>query len=256
MPYGTVPTQEGAPFMVRRDGDDYSAVEAGSVASSNSDEKTADGPDNHNEMVVCPYLFEDLDALLTRPSGSPTPLSRAAQVGSVGAGLACVAGTFCTPGLLDAWAANDPLLALALASLFVCSSVVAPLLLEEVRVAIRGAAGGGKLVQLGAGTTLIPVDRARVLQQPPSAKVVFIMIVLWTTLCGPFIYTGWGLQLPTQNRLTAAVFILCLPPLATILPAGPAALRTASTLIGARIRTVSQAAKAEAETDGQDVGPE
>ena len=52
MPYGTVPTQEGAPFMVRRDGDDYSAVEAGSVASSNSDEKTADGPDNHNEMVV------------------------------------------------------------------------------------------------------------------------------------------------------------------------------------------------------------
>jgi hypothetical protein len=63
---------------------------------------------------VCPFLFEDLDAMLTNEAdGSPTLFYYGCVAGCVALALACLAGTFATPGLPEAWAASDPLLGLA-----------------------------------------------------------------------------------------------------------------------------------------------
>ena len=250
--YGALPAQEDAPLVVKSiDSDDFSAVEP--VPSSAAAAADDDLGGLENEMMVCPYPFEDLDMLLTS-SGSPTLLFRAAQVNVVAIGLGFLAGTFFSPGVQDAWVAKDPLLALALGSLFVAFSVVMTLLMEEIRASVRGAAGGGKLAQLGAGTALIKAEEARAVQQLPSVKAVLkTWIVLGTMVCGPIIYGGWGLQSPAHNRLSALVCLLGVVTCQPIAKAGRPTLRVASLLIGARVQAVTRAAKAEAETRGQDV---
>jgi hypothetical protein len=65
-------------------------------------------------VVVCPFLFEDVDAMLTNEAdGSPTLFYYGCVAGCVALALAFLAGTFATPGLPVAWAAGDPLLGLA-----------------------------------------------------------------------------------------------------------------------------------------------
>ena len=209
------------------------------------------------KMVVCPYLFEGWDAMLTWScSGSPTLLFRAAQGSIIAWAWSCMAGTAVTPGVWDAKNAHDPLLALALASAFVSNAVVIPLLLEEVRVTISGTAGGGKLLQLGAGTEMIPADRAHNLQLPHLTKSYWGLVVCVTACYGPAIYTGLGLQSTMHNRLAAAAALLACVTAAPIVGLGYAALATASALIGARIQGITQAVMAEAETTAQDVNPQ
>ena len=73
--------------------------------------------------------------------------------------------------------------------------------------------------------------------------------------CGPLLYTGWGLQSPAQNRLTAAISFFYAITAVPLLPVGTVTLRTATALIGARIEAITQAAEVEAQTAGQDEPP-
>ena len=210
------------------------------------------------EMVVCPYLFDELDERLTQPNGSPTLCFRAAKAAVRIHRLAFLAGTCITPGLLDAWEARDPLLALGLGLLAVAFGVIIPRLYYEARSTIRGAAHhNGPLHQLGAGTALIPPDKEKTLRELPMPnplkdKMVWVAFILFV---GPVLYTGWGLQSsPVQNRLTAATFMAFL--IGKITKASTVTLRTATALIAARIQAISKAVRLEAKTAGQDVNPE
>eukprot|EP01043_Picozoa_sp_COSAG02_P084789 COSAG02_NODE_22559_length_748_cov_1.084746_1_plen_170_part_01 len=125
---------------------------------------TANSDDNdlvETTMVVCPFLFEELDAMLTRPDGAPTIYFHAVVATSVAMGLAMLTGTFCTPGLLHAWEASDPLLALGLVFFGIVCTVLLPLVLGDMRGTIHGATDGGLLLRLGAGNALIPTDKEK-----------------------------------------------------------------------------------------------
>jgi hypothetical protein len=269
--YGTVPANEDAP-LVRDDGassDEFSAVEAGSVTADSTaaacPTPMADDPfgaEKEGEpMVVCPYLFEELDVWLTQPgSNSPTLFFRAAQAACVAWGLALLAGTFATPGLQDAWEASDPLLALGLVLLFISIGVLVPLRLDELRTTIRGGpADNGRLTQLGAGSALIPSGKAKALRKLPmpagNPMMDFKNWVIPLLFCGPSLCTGWGLQSPAQNRFTAAIMFMKIIAAGPLRQVGPVTLRTATALIGARIEAITQAAEVEAQTAGQDEPP-
>ena len=210
-------------------------------------------------VVVCPFLFEDLDAMLTNEAdGSPTLFYYGCVAGCVALALACLAGTFATPGLPEAWAAGDPLLGLALVAGALIWGVGAPMILAETRRTCCGAAGGGPLPQLGAGTAPIPakeeqalhkVDKLNGFHKDAATAARILPMVL---LALPSLIMGWGLQSPTQNRLTAAAWIACVPALA--LPgAWVVTLKTATALIAARIATVAEAVEGETRSEGQDM---
>ena len=91
-------------------------------------------------VVVCPFLFEDLDAVLTNEAdGSPTLFHYGCVAGCVVLAPALLAGTFFTPGLPVAWAAGDPLLGLAVVAFALIWGVGVPMLLAETRRTCRGA---------------------------------------------------------------------------------------------------------------------
>eukprot|EP01043_Picozoa_sp_COSAG02_P020119 COSAG02_NODE_985_length_15457_cov_108.738247_7_plen_535_part_00 len=270
--YDTVADDEMPPLLhaaLGTESSDGAATDDVSVQRSSSGEtpgagggSSASGATNANDdtlkdsMVICPFLFEDLDSLLTLPGGAPTLYFGAVVATSVAMGLGLLAGTFYTPGLLDAWEAGDLLLALGVGCFAVSTIVLQSLLLVDMRASIRGAAGGGKLPRLGAGTALIPADKEKDLRElMPMAPMKALAV--WTILWGFFLFTGWGLQSPTQNRVTSVVAIVYgafanehVEKTATV------ALRTATVLIGARIQAITKAVKLESETAGQDVGPE
>jgi hypothetical protein len=239
-----------------------STIDAGIVLGG-SDVAAATGPVGQTEtMVLCRVLYKDLDALLTRPSNrSPSLFFRAAQASTIAVGFCCLVGTFVTPGLQDAWEANDPLLALALALIFVDQSVLRPLLVEQIRVTVRVEADDGKLAQLCASIALIPSNSAGatnataqiVLQKGGTRMPLFCSIVVVSAIiAGPVLFYGWGLQSAAQNRLTTAVGLLALCTCQPVVSMGPRVLLTASTLIRARIQDISQAATAEVESIDQD----
>jgi hypothetical protein len=209
--------------------------------------------------VVCPFLFEDVDAMLTNEAdGSPTLLYHGCVTSCVAMALASLAGTFVTPGLPMAWAAGDPLLGLALVANALVYGVGVPMLLAETRRTCRGAAGGGPLPQLGAGTAPIPAKEEQALRKldkqlgfhKDAATVVKNLPSVLLAL--PSLIMGWGLQSPTQNRLTAAAFIAFVPALA-VTYVWIVTLKTATAVIATRIATVAEAVEGETRSEGQDM---
>jgi hypothetical protein len=132
------------------------------------------------------------------------------------------------------------------------------MLLAETRRTCRGAAGGGPLPQLGAGTAPISAKEERALRKLDKLlgtrkDVSTVVGMLPLVLVGlPSLIMGWGLQSPTQNRLTAAAFITFVPALAVT---GPwvVTLKTATALIATRIATVAEAVEGETRSEGQDM---
>eukprot|EP01046_Picozoa_sp_COSAG06_P021110 COSAG06_NODE_1571_length_9064_cov_22.348689_8_plen_227_part_00 len=180
--------------------------------------------------------------------------------GCVAWGLAVLPGTFGTPGLPEAWAAGDPLLGLALVAGVLVFGVGVPMMLAEARHTCHGAAGGGPLPQLGAGTTPIPAKKEQALRKldkmfgvhkdAPAATVARILAMVLLAL--PSLIMGWGLHSPTQNRLTAAVFIAYVPAVAVV-GGWVVTLKTTTALISTRIATVAEAVEGETRSEGQDM---
>jgi hypothetical protein len=197
-------------------------------------------------VVVCPFLFEDLDAMLTNEAdGSPTLFYYGCVAGSVALAPALLAGTFFTPGLPEAWAAGDPLLGLGLVAFALIWGVGYPMLLAEARRTCRGAAGGGPLPQLGAGTAPISAKKERALRKVDKLfglrkDAATVAKNLPLVLLGlPSLIMGWGLHSPMQNRLTAAAWIAIVPTAAVSFP-WVVTLKTATALIATRIATVAE----------------
>ncbi len=220
-----------------------------------------DGAAEEDDLVPCPFLFDDVDSMLTRADGGPTLLFHALVGSYLVTGAAFLAGTFFTPGLPDAIEARDPLLLIFVVVMFVSTGVMLPLQLVETRRTCHAAATGGLLPRLGAGTALITAEREQALRKLDATNGVHFdarttLIVLPAVIfLGVFVATGWGLHSPAQNRVTAA--ILCFSPHGQLFAAtATVTLKTATALIGSRVDAIIVTVAAEAATEGQDLVPE
>jgi hypothetical protein len=266
--YGVVPEDGGEtpPLLLHTGpgGGDHAQLDASldaaaapSLLDDAAAETTTSSGSEEVRMVVCPFLFKSLDAILTlpdgSPDGSPTWFFYLAVSTGPAISLALLAGLFMFPGLLDAWEANDKLLAVGLLCLVVLDSVAVPMQLFNVRSIIHG----GLLPKLGADATFIPADKEKALRRVPMPSMKTRPLLAVYICFGSFIYTGWGLQSPTQNRLTAVVVIVYLSTAYELAMTAPTVtLRTATALIGARIQAITNAVEIEAESDGQDISRE
>ena len=216
-------------------------------------------------MVVCPFLFEDLDALLSTRIGAPTLLFHLVVLGSMVFGVTLLLGVFVLPNLPDAIATNDPLLGLALIAFSLINIVVVPMTLEEMRQTCRT---DGALWGVGAGRPLdgqsaigITQADAETLRRDnrthgfrKDARTVVRMLPI-LCVCLPFLIMGTGLHSPMHNRISAAIAITNIPAF-TIFSSWSMSLKIATTLIATRIAAITKAVEREAESAGQDVTAE
>lgn len=164
--------------------------------------------------VVCPNVTEPLDYMLTnRRTGKPSWIFRGAQLSCWLLGGSLCAGTFCTPSLADALELRDPLLVGAMLPGALAAGPGMVLLLAESRRVCRCIGDQALLPQLGAGTALLTARRHANLPNvnrlfPTTCSYWLNVRTPFLTLFGLLAVTGWGVQLPWQNRCSAVIFML------------------------------------------------
>ena len=121
-----------------------------------------------------------------------------------------------------------------------------------MRRTIRSAVDNAPLRQLGAGTRLIPSEKEKALRALPMPNAVTALATRSVLYGVPFVCMGWGLQSPMQNRVTGAMIIALMATAYDPQLASTVGLRTATTLIAARIQAIIKAVElAQARTSAQ-----
>ena len=124
-----------------------------------------------------------------------------------------------------------------------------------MRRTIRSAVDNAPLRQLGAGTRLIPSEKEKALRALPMPNAVKALATRGVLYGVPFVCMGWGVQSPMQNRVTG-VMIIAMATAYDRQLASTVGLRTATTLIAARIQAIIKAVELDTQTAGEDVSPD
>ena len=125
-----------------------------------------------------------------------------------------------------------------------------------MRRTIRSAVDNAPLRQLGAGTRLIPSEKEKALRALPMPNAVKALATRGVLYGVPFVCMGWGVQSPMQNRVTGAMIIALMATAYDLQLASTVGLRTATTLIAARIQAIIKAVELDTQTAGEDVSPD
>jgi len=194
-----------------------SALDGPAAGAFESDMRTsAYGIAHSNEdTMLCENLVKDLDRWWThRADGSPTTLFKAGVASDILLGLAIPFGTWCTPGIAEAYEAQDPMLMLANIAGAVLLGIMLPLVLIDTRRLIRSDADG-PLIKLGAGSRHIQeslyksVEKSYKVFHPAYDKPKGMGVVAGTL--GPFsivllLGVGFFGYSSAWNRATALLF--------------------------------------------------